>query len=128
MYSTFAVVAMGTFSLAALDPPVGTYATKHATYTVDALDSSSTKLHAHWPVVASGGGGDAGGSSTTTTTTATKFPLVSYLHGLAGGGIDIISYGKLFDAIAAFGFIVVAPASCSGGCKHVGGRPLARHD
>jgi len=89
-------------------PMAGTYSTSKKTVTVAALDSSSQKLHMAWPSNATAG---------------EKFPLVSYLHGLAGGGIDMIAYERLFSDIASYGFIVVAPSGCSYGCKDKVGAP-----
>jgi len=45
------------------------------------------------------------------------FPLVSYSHGLLGGGIDLFGYTRHFNDIASFGFILVAPSTCNLGCK-----------
>eukprot|EP00756_Hemistasia_phaeocysticola_P019682 Hpha_TRINITY_DN15677_c7_g1::TRINITY_DN15677_c7_g1_i1::g.100037::m.100037 len=83
-------------------PPAGAYATSKKTVQVSALDKSNQKMYIHWPSNATAG---------------EKFPLVSYLHGLAGGGIDMIAYQRLFADIASYGFIVVAPSGCSYGCK-----------
>lgn len=87
---------------AAASPAPGLYATSSKVYTVSTLDASSQKLHVYWPSNAAAG---------------ESFPLVSYLHGLAGGGVDIIAYGKLFGDIASYGFVVAAPAGCGEGCK-----------
>lgn len=89
-------------------PPAGAYATSKKTVQVSALDSSNQKLHIHWPSNANAG---------------EKFPLVSYLHGLAGGGIDMIAYERLFADMASYGFVVVAPSGCSYGCKDKVGAP-----
>jgi len=83
-------------------PPAGAYGTSKKSVTVAALDTSNQKLHIHWPSNATAG---------------EKFPLVSYLHGLAGGGISMIAYERLFSDIASYGFVVVAPSGCSYGCK-----------
>lgn len=37
------------------------------------------------------------------------YPVVVYAHGLMGGHVDIIGYTTLFERIASFGFVVVAP-------------------
>jgi len=81
----------------AADPPKGAYKTSSRVYNVPALDRSSQKLHVFWP-----SSGDVGET----------FPLVSYLHGMAGGDIDIIAYDQLFHDMASFGLVIVAPASC----------------
>lgn len=46
-----------------------------------------------------------------------KFPLIIYAHGAAGGGVDMLAYGKHLGDIASYGFVVVAPKSCFMGCS-----------
>ena len=81
----------------AVDPPKGAYEVASKVYTVPALDASNQKLHVFWP--SDGADGE-------------KFPLVSYMHGMSGGGIDIIAYNQLFKDMASFGLVIVAPGSC----------------
>ena len=51
-------------------------------------------------------------------TAESQFPLISYLHGLAGGGgLDIEGYAVLFAQMASYGFVVAAPLSCNDGCR-----------
>lgn len=46
-----------------------------------------------------------------------KFPLISYAHGVLGGGIDLFGYTHHFNQLASFGFIVLAPSTCNVGCS-----------
>jgi dienelactone hydrolase len=47
-----------------------------------------------------------------------SFPLISFAHGLGGGGtIEDIAYGRLLRGLAGFGYIVVAPRACDRGCR-----------
>ena len=49
---------------------------------------------------------------------STTYPLLTYLHGLGGGSeIEPIAYDELFNAITAFGYVLVAPRACDYGCK-----------
>jgi dienelactone hydrolase len=46
------------------------------------------------------------------------FPVLSYAHGAAGGGwYTFEGYFTLWRQLASHGFVVVAPKSCSVGCK-----------
>lgn len=90
------LLALG--AAAALDPPKGTYAVRSKVYHVPALDSTNQQLHVYWP---------ADGQPDE------RFPLVSYMHGMSGGGpVDIVAYHQLFMDMAAFGLVIVAPGSC----------------
>jgi len=54
-----------------------------------------------------------------------KFPLISYAHGLGGGGvIEPIAYTALLKAIAEFGYVIVAPDACDFGCSDLATLPL----
>ena len=88
--------------------PLGPYATASRVYTVPALDATGHRLHVFWPSNAS---------------TGEKFPLVPYLHGYLGGGLDILAYYDLFHDISSYGFVVAAPASCSTTCDDRIGLP-----
>ena len=90
--------------------PLGPYATTSRVYTVPALDATGQRLHVFWPSNAS---------------TGEKFPLVPYLHGYLGGGLDILAYYDLFHDISSYGFVVAAPASCSTTCDDRIGLPYA---
>ena len=96
--------------VAALAPtrPLGPYATTSRVYTVPALDATGHRLHVFWPSNASAG---------------EKFPLVPYLHGYLGGGLDILAYYDLFHDISSYGFVVAAPAGCSTTCDDRIGLP-----
>ena len=73
-----------------------------------ALDATGRGLHVFWPSNAS---------------TGEKFPLVPYLHGYLGGGLDILAYYDLFHDISSYGFVVAAPAGCSTTCDDRIGLP-----
>jgi predicted dienelactone hydrolase len=47
-----------------------------------------------------------------------KFPLISYAHGLGGGGTvaEPLGYTTILDHIASFGYVVAAPQACNTGC------------
>jgi len=50
-----------------------------------------------------------------------SLPTIYYAHGAGGGGvITYVGYKALFDGLASFGFIVIAPRSCSLGCGVTG--------
>jgi dienelactone hydrolase len=93
-------------SAAAADPPFkGPYSSTHKLYQVSTLDSSDPEAVIVYP----------------TNTDATKFPILSYAHGAAGGGwYTFEGYYALWTQIASHGFIIVAPKSCSVGCKDGG--------
>ena len=78
-------------------PKSGPYKVASKVYKVLALDSSNQDLHVFWP--SSPGAGES-------------FPLVSYMHGMSGGGIDIVAYRQLFKDMASYGLVVVAPGGC----------------
>lgn len=89
------------------DPPPkkGQYETTWKKYAVQKLDKSDPHLYVFYPQK---------------TTENESFPLISYAHGLFGGGsIDIAGYFPLFEQIASFGFVVAAPSSCNVGCKNL---------
>lgn len=47
-----------------------------------------------------------------------KVPLISYAHGLGGGGLtQRIAYEELLNGVASFGYVIVAPTSCNYGCS-----------
>ena len=78
-------------------PKAGPYKVASKMYKVPALDSSNQDLHVFWP--SNAGAGES-------------FPLVSYMHGMSGGGIDIIAYTQLFKDMASYGLVIVAPGGC----------------
>ena len=91
-------------SATALPPKVGPYVVSRKTYEVPILDKSDAKALIYYP-----SGND---------TAESRFPLISYLHGLAGGGgLDIEGYAVLFAQMASYGFVVAAPLSCNDGCR-----------
>jgi len=79
--------------------PMGPYSVNSSWYNVSALDRTNPSALVVYPSNGTG-----------------PFPLISYLHGFLGGGIDLIGYVDLFGQIASYGFVVVAPDSCNTGC------------
>jgi hypothetical protein len=88
-------------NLRASPPLIGPYNTSSAFFSVPALDSTRREAWVVWP------------ESNSTST----FPLLTYLHGDLGGGVDLLGYSELFIQLASYGFIVAAPFSCDTGCK-----------
>lgn len=87
-------------------PTRGPYNSGTKQYNVSILDKSYPVLHVIWPENAPDG---------------MTFPLLSYAHGAAGGSwYSIEGYYSLWTQIASYGFVVVAPASCSMGCEDGG--------
>eukprot|EP01065_Artemidia_motanka_P049725 TRINITY_DN831_c0_g1_i3.p2 TRINITY_DN831_c0_g1~~TRINITY_DN831_c0_g1_i3.p2 ORF type:complete len:305 (+),score=137.15 TRINITY_DN831_c0_g1_i3:63-917(+) len=89
---------------AAAVPTEGPHKVQKKVYEVEAMDPTNKKVTVFYPT------GDPEG----------KYPLLSYAHGAAGGGLFLLGYNKLFEQIASFGFIVAAPQSCFAGCKGTG--------
>lgn len=51
--------------------------------------------------------------------TSSKVPLISFVHGLAGGGnVDYMAYIPLLAGIASYGFVVASPRQCNLGCLY----------
>lgn len=90
--------------------PKGPYTTTfHVVKNVTMMDSSSQTINVWIPEGAEG----------------QKFPLISYAHGMFGGGIiEPIAYSPLLKALAKFGYVIVAPEACSLGCSDWATRPL----
>lgn len=82
-------------------PTYGEYETGFKIYQLPRVRGDSGHYHVYYPKNAPIG---------------EKFPLIAYAHGLAGGGIDILGYAKLFAQMASFGFVIVAPNTCMFGC------------
>jgi len=88
-------------------PQYGEYEVATATYDVPALDSTDPRMLVVYPL------GNFANAS---------LPVIFYLHGAGGGGrILYPGYKALFDGLASFGMIVVAPHSCSIGCSDTPG-------
>ena len=63
-------------------------------YDVPALDKTNRQLHVFWPSV----------EKLKAQNQMVKFPLVSYMHGMSGGGpVDLVAYRQLFEDISSFG-------------------------
>jgi len=82
-------------------PSIGPYSTSSTTLTCNALDKSNHGVVFYYP---------------SNETKGTKFPLIAYAHGMAGGGVDMLGYTALFSQMASYGFVIAAPKSCSNGC------------
>jgi hypothetical protein len=102
--SRFAVLSSLVLLFASSTPPViGPYEVLDEEYIVPALDSTDQRMWLHYPKA---------------TDASVKFPLISYLHGLLGGGnLNMLGYSAHFRQLASYGFIVAAPLSCNTGCK-----------
>ena len=83
-------------------PPRGMFNVSSKVYDVPALDKTNQQLHVFWP-----------SEEVEVQKKIVKFPLVSYMHGMSGGGpVDIVAYRQLLEDMASFGLVVVAPGSC----------------
>lgn len=88
---------------------LGPFATKSKQYKVPQLDAAGghQKMDVFYP---------SNGTATD------KFPVISYSHGMAGGGMgpigyESIAYGAMFTQLASHGYIVVAGETCNtNGC------------
>jgi hypothetical protein len=96
-----AAVVLSSLALSAVAqaPPAGPYSVNSSWYKVGALDGTDPDAFVVYPTNGTG-----------------PFPLISYVHGLAGGDIDLVGYAELFAQIASYGFVLVAPDSCDFGC------------
>lgn len=98
----------GLASLAAAAPPqLGPWPVDEHTYNVSSLDATDPTVWLVYPVC--------------NVSECPKFPLISYVHGLAGGDIDLLGYAEFFYQIASYGFVVAAPDSCDFGCTDKSG-------
>eukprot|EP01079_Euglenida_sp_SAG-EU17-18_P008027 gene8026-1433_t len=115
-------------SLCAAGVVKGPYQVSHESFKSDAFDPTSHTVQVYYPE--------------TDPSDAARFPVISYLHGDAGGGsIDIKPapctaetpqafaqlpshvYSEMFSALASFGYILVAPEACGVACEHSGSLP-----
>ena len=80
-------------------PQTGPYDTASRSYTFDALDSTSKEINVVFPV----------------SHEERMFPIIVYAHGFDDRGTQ--DYGKLFKALASWGYVVVCALSCYLGCK-----------
>lgn len=78
-------------------PTMGQYKPATKFYSIPNIGGDGGLMHVYYPSNVSQG---------------ETFPLISYAHGLDGGSIDLLGYAYLFNRIASFGFIVVAPNTC----------------
>lgn len=78
--------------------PAGPYAVKTATFSDPRFDWSNTHIDVVYP--------DATGNQT--------FPLISYAHGYSNTAYG--DYHSLFNELASWGYVVVAPKTCRYGC------------
>lgn len=104
------VIAVLILGAVAKPPHYGKYKPARKFYKVPKINGDGGEMHVYYPSDASQG---------------EKFPLISYAHGVLGGGIDLFGYTHLFNQLASFGFIVVAPDSCNDGCKDQEKHPWA---
>lgn len=90
---------------AVASPPVyGPYNVSDKSYNVSAIDHTDPTVWLVYPVCSD------------PSCASKKFPLISYMHGLAGGDIDLLGYTEFFWQLASYGFIIAAPDACDFGC------------
>ena len=65
-----------------MPPIIGSYSTQRKVYPVSTLDGSSQEVVVTFP---------------SNGTSQEKFPLISYAHGMFGGGIDIVAALSNFE-------------------------------
>ena len=83
--------------------PSGPFTTAYASYNVSTMDRTDQWIDIYYP---------------NDNTTGRRWPLLSYAHGLYGGGaVDSIAYKPLLQAMASYGFVIVFPRSCNSGCS-----------
>lgn len=95
------LLAVGAAGWGHKPPKRGPYKTQRKLDLYKTTGDDGSKLHLYYP---------AG-------TTGEKFPLISYAHGIFGGGFDLLGYTALFEQLASWGFVVIAPSACNNGCK-----------
>ena len=79
------------------------YSTSRTTYRVPTMDITDKTVDVYYPSGA--------------TASGRRFPLISFAHGLAGGGsVDWLAYNPLLSHIASHGYIVASPRACDLGC------------
>lgn len=88
----------------------GKFVSRRTTYQITSLDSSDQTIDVFYPSLEEAG--RQSGSSP-----GKKFPLVSYAHGLYGGGdMNIAVYYPLLFELSSYGYVVAAIRACSVGC------------
>ena len=94
------VVFLCTFAVCSTAAPTGPFKTAHKSFTVKELDFTNRGLDVVFPVE-----------------DGWKGPIVAYAHGLSDGGSKVMDrYTDLFEELASYGYVVIAPRSCSFGC------------
>jgi hypothetical protein len=79
MKSIFAALALAVTTCSG-QPQIGQYATRVKSFAVGTLDASDPSVMVIYP---------------SNATKGETFPLISYAHGMAGGGnLDILGYGE----------------------------------
>ena len=96
-----AVLCTVSMSIISTATPSGPFKTAHKSFTVKELDLTNRALDVVYPDGADGWSG----------------PVIAYAHGLSDGGSNVMDrYTDLFEELASYGYVVVAPRSCSFGC------------
>lgn len=80
----------------------GPLPTNHSAFKVSSMDSTDQWIDVYYP--------------TPPNAIARTFPLLSYAHGDAGGGIDSIAYKPILETMASYGFILIFTRACNVGC------------
>ena len=81
----------------------GPLPTNYTSFKVSQMDTTDQWIDVYYP--------------TPTNSTNRTYPLLSYAHGLAGGGpIDSIAYQPILESMASYGFILIFTRACNIGC------------
>ncbi len=87
-------------------PKIGPWPTNYTTYDVPVIDHTNPKVWLIYPIC-----------NLTSPKECPRFPLISYMHGLAGGDLALnAGYVRHLRELASYGFVVAAPYSCVLGC------------
>ena len=86
-------------------PTTGPFPVAHKTFEFSELDITDRRIEAVFPT--------GQGSS--------RFPLIAYAHGYEDGGANVMGHYSgsehpLFENLASWGYVVLAPRSCNKGC------------
>lgn len=88
IWRSLAVTVAALATTARSQPVIGPFNTSSAFYPVAALDSTRREAWVVWPE---------------TNDSNARFPLLTYLHGAAGGGIDLLGYTEHFIQVRSGG-------------------------
>jgi hypothetical protein len=102
--SRWIIAALCLASAQSAPPTIGPWPTNFTTYEVAVLDRTNPRVWLIYPIC--------------DLSECPKFPLISYMHGLAGGDIALTTgYIRHLRELSSYGFVVAAPYSCVFGCN-----------